>query len=118
MHRLTILAIAFALGVTACSGSSKTSDTVTIYSGRSEELVGPLIERFEAESGVEVSVPYGDSAELAATILEEGDRSPASVFLAQDPASLGSVALAGLFTVLPPETLSMVAERFSDVDGH
>ncbi len=117
MHRLTILVIAFAVWATGCSGSSDSSDALTVYSGRSEELVAPLIEQFELESGIEVSVRYGDSAELAATILEEGDRSPASVFLAQDPASLGSIALAGLFAELPSDTLSMVPERFSDPGG-
>ena len=117
MRRLTVLAIAFAVAATGCSGSSDSADTVTVYSGRAEELVGPLIEQFEAASGIEVSVRYGDSAELAATILEEGERSPASVFLAQDPASLGSIALAGLFTELPPATLDLVPGRFSDVDG-
>ena len=118
MHRLTILVIAFAFGVAACSGSPESSDTVTVYSGRSEELIAPLIEQYEEQSGIDVSVRYGDSAELAATILEEGDRSPASVFLAQDPASLGAVALANLFTELPQELLSSVPERFSDRDGH
>jgi iron(III) transport system substrate-binding protein len=117
VHRFTILVIAFAVGAAACTGSSGSSDSVTIYSGRSEELVAPLIEQFKAESGIRVSVRYGDSAELAATILEEGDRSPASVFLAQDPASLGSVALAGLFTELPRQLLGKVPERFSDREG-
>lgn len=117
MHRLTILVIAFAVWATGCSGSSDSSYALTVYSGRSEELVAPLIEQFELESGIQVSVRYGDSAELAATILEEGDRSPASVFLAQDPASLGSIALAGLFAELPSDTLSMVPERFSDPGG-
>jgi len=117
VYRLTILMIAFAVVATGCSGSSDSSNAVTVYSGRSEELVGPLIERFEAESGIDVSVRYGDSAELAATLLEEAERSPASVFLAQDPASLGSIALAGLFSQLPSDTLNMVPERFSDVDG-
>ncbi|MGB5379369.1 MAG: iron ABC transporter substrate-binding protein [Acidimicrobiia bacterium] len=117
MHRLTILVIAFAVWATGCSGSPDSSDALTVYSGRSEELVAPLIEQFELESGIEASVRYGDSAELAATILEEGDLSPASVFLAQDPASLGSIALAGLFAELPSDTLSMVPERFSDPGG-
>lgn len=117
MHRPTILVIAFAVWATGCSGSPDSSDVLTVYSGRSEELVAPLIEQFELESGIEVSVRYGDSAELAATILEEGDRSPASVFLAQDPASLGSIALAGLFVELLSDTLSMVPERFSDPGG-
>ena len=117
MHQLTILLLACAIGAAACTGSSGTSDAITVYSGRSEELIGPLIERFEDESGISVSVRYGDSAELTATILEEADRSPASVFLAQDPASLGTVALADLFAALPTKLLEQVPAQYSDQGG-
>ncbi|HJS69203.1 MAG TPA: extracellular solute-binding protein, partial [Gaiellaceae bacterium] len=74
--------------------------TVVVYSGREEELVAPLFEQFEEESGVEVQVRYGDSAELAATIAEEGDNSPADVYFAQDPGALGAVEQAGLLAEL------------------
>lgn len=88
-----------------------------MYSGRQEELVGDLFDDFEEATGITVEVRYGDSAELAATIAEEGDNSPADVFFAQDAGSLGSVALAGLLTELPEETLGNVDERFRDPDG-
>ncbi len=112
-----LFAVCLALIAAACTPNSSDEQNLTVYSGRSEELIGPLIEQFEEESGIEVSVRYGDSAELAATILEEGDRSPASVFLAQDPASLGSVALAGLFSSLPEDLLDQVPATYSDRDG-
>jgi iron(III) transport system substrate-binding protein len=48
------------------------AQSLTIYSGRSEELVGPIIERFSEATGVRVRVRYGGTSELAATILEEG----------------------------------------------
>lgn len=89
---------------------------MTVYSGRSEDLVQPLMDRFSEESGIDVSVRYAGSADLAATILEEGDSSPADVFFAQDPASLGTIALAGLFTELPSSVADMVPARFSDTD--
>jgi iron(III) transport system substrate-binding protein len=60
-------------------------------------------------------VRYGDSAELAATIAEEGDNSPADVFFAQDPGSLGSVE--DRLGELSDEVLDRVDERFRDENG-
>lgn len=115
MRKLVIIALAATLVAAACSSGS--DRTLTIYSGRSEELVQPLIDRFEEESGIDVTVRYADSSDLAATILEEGDGSPADAFFAQDPASLGTVALAGLFTELEDDVLGLVPGAFSDTDG-
>ncbi len=110
---LVVIAVVLTSVLTAC-GSDR--DTLTVYSGRSEELIQPLIDRFVAESTVDVEVRYGDSAELAATLIAEGDNSPADVFLAQDPASLGAVARANLFTQLDAALTDQVAARFSDSD--
>ena len=102
----------------ACGGTDDVaSDTITVYSGRSEELVAPLIERFEEATGISVAVRYAGSAELAATILEEGINSPADVFFAQDPASLGAVALGGYFQTLDNALLDQVDAGFSDDEG-
>ncbi len=114
MRRFGLIALIVALAVSACSTDS---DTLTVYSGRSEELIGPLIQQFEEESGIDVAVRYGGSTEIAATLLEEGDRSPADVVFTQDPASIGAVALEGMLDRLPDDLLSRVPERFSDTDG-
>jgi iron(III) transport system substrate-binding protein len=115
--RLSILLTALALLATACGGGDEDAGSLTVYSGRSEELVAPLIEQFEDATGISVAVRYGDSTELAATIIEEGANSPADVFFAQDPASLGAVAISGLFTRLDDGTLELVDSRFSDAGG-
>jgi iron(III) transport system substrate-binding protein len=101
----------------ACGGDDEDAGTgaITVYSGREEELVAPLFERFTEETGIEVDVRYGDSAELAATMAEEGDNSPADVFFAQDPGSLGSIE--GQLAELPEGILGRVDERFRDGDG-
>jgi iron(III) transport system substrate-binding protein len=105
----------------SASASAATSQaptgTLTIYAGRSEELVGPLIERFQAANDVEVKVEYAGTTDLAATILEEGDASPADVFFAQDAGALGAVAAEGRLADLPAETLARVDERFVSDDG-
>ncbi|HEX5691647.1 MAG TPA: iron ABC transporter substrate-binding protein, partial [Roseiflexaceae bacterium] len=91
--------------------------TLVVYSGRSEALVAPLIAQFAEATGIKVDVRYGSTAEIAATLLEEGDRSPADVFFAQDPGGLGAVAEAGLFATLPDDLLAQSPERFRSPDG-
>jgi iron(III) transport system substrate-binding protein len=92
-------------------------EPLTVYSGRSESLVGPVIESFTEATGIEVQVKYADTAELAAILLEEGDRSPADIYFAQDAGALGAVADAGLLAPLPDDLLDLVPAVFSDVDG-
>jgi iron(III) transport system substrate-binding protein len=79
---------------------------LVVYSGRSEALVRPIIEQFQRATGVKVTVKYGGTAQIAATILEEGRNSPADVFFAQDPGGLGAVA--PLFASLPETLLNGV----------
>jgi len=117
MHRIVALGLLVVLTTAACATTRGDADSITLYSGRSEDLVQPLIDQFIESTGIEVAVKYAGSADLAATITEEGDNSPADVFFAQDPASLGTVALAGLFEELPSDVLSAVPSRFSDSAG-
>jgi iron(III) transport system substrate-binding protein len=77
-------------------------------------LVGDLYEQFEHDTGIDVEVRYGDSAELAATISEEGNNSPADVFFSQDAGALGAVAERDLLTKLPPAVANRVEARFRD----
>jgi iron(III) transport system substrate-binding protein len=110
--------LAFAAAACGGNGDSGSDGTLTVYSGREEELVKPLFDRFEEETGINVEVRYGDSAELAATIAEEGGNTRADVFFAQDPGSLGAVETAGRLANLPDSILNRVDSRFRDPDRH
>lgn len=88
-----------------------------LYSGRNEDLVGPLIERAQSELGVEIGVRYGSSAGQAAAILEEGDSSPADLFYSQDAGSIGALQKAGQLADLPQSVLDLVDPRFRSPDG-
>ncbi len=124
MVSYAILAVMLALGAScaqgvADDGQQPTSEgeeadrdpgELVIYSGRSESLVGPIIDQFEKATGVVVSVKYGSTGEIAATLVEEGENTPADVFFAQDPAGLGAVAAAGILAVLDDSILERVPD--------
>ena len=100
------------LSLSADHGQQQRGQTLTVYSGREETLVKPLFERFTRLTGIRLRVRYGDSAELAATIAEEGGNTRADVFFAQDAGALGAIASEGRLKVLPERTLRRVARRF------
>lgn len=117
---------ALSLLVTGCASPAATAPStpqaeadgqLTLYSGRDESLIQPLIDRFEAQSGVAVEVRYGNTAELAALLLEEGDQTPAQVFLSQDAGALGALSGAGSFARLPESITGSVRAGFTSTDG-
>ena len=91
--------------------------SLTVYSGRSQSLVQPLLEAFGDQTGIAIRVKYAGSASTAATLLEEGDNTPADVVFLQDPGSLGSLAAEGMLAELPQATLEKVDARLRDPNG-
>lgn len=88
-----------------------------MYCGRNEELIGALVPQVEAATGLTLDVRYGNTAELAAQILEEGDNTPAGLYFGQDAGSLGALAKEGRLAVIPQETLDLVDARFRSPEG-
>ncbi|MEM8599783.1 MAG: extracellular solute-binding protein [Bacteroidota bacterium] len=88
---------------------------LVIYSGRSQSLIEPIVERFTADTGIDVETRFGGTAEMAAALAEEGAQSPADLFWAQDAGGLGSIA--DLLAALPDSLLAMVPERYQSDDG-
>lgn len=123
--RLLVLAVAAVVLPSACSESSSDAtplalrgQTITIYSGRNETLMAPLFEQFTTATGINVKVRYGDSGELAALIMTEGNKSPADVYFSQDAGALGAVQDAALFTTLPAEITALIEPSFQSTSGN
>lgn len=111
MNKIILTGFGLAFGL----ASAATAQTVTVYSGRGEALVGPLVAQFEAETGIDAEVRYGGTAELAALLQEEGAGTPADVFWAQDAGALG--ALSPQFTEQPAATGEAVLDVFRSANG-
>lgn len=112
--RLTALLIVLLVISPAADAAAQ---SLTIYSGRSKALVEPLIKKFEAEHGIRMNVRYGGSTQLAVALLEEGRRTPADVFWAQDAGALGAVHRNGMFETLPSDLLSLLPEQLHNSEG-
>jgi iron(III) transport system substrate-binding protein len=123
MNRRTFVkyagATALSLAGIGCLGGDENIriKELTIYSGRGEDLVSPLFERFQEDTGIELKVRYGKTAELAATILEEGSNSPADLFFAQDAGALGALSKEGRLIRISDTLLQNVESRFRSPKG-
>lgn len=111
------LSLGLILSASPVSLAQEDHGPLTIYSGRSESLAGPVLGSFTEATGIDVEVKYADTAELAAILLEEGSRSPADIFFAQDSGALGAVAAAGLLEPLSQEVLGRVPAALRDPEG-
>lgn len=104
------------LGAGSLGACASDGDGLTIYSGRDEALVGPLLDRFSEESGIDIDVRYGDSADLALLIAEEGENSPADLFFSQSPGAMEFLAGQDLLEEIPADDVETVDARFVDQD--
>lgn len=111
MFRILISILLVGGSAAFAQGKSASKGEVVVYSGRNEKLVGPVLKKFEAATGIKVKVRYGETPGLAALILEEGKRSPADVYIAQDAGALGLLEKEKRLKPLPPELLKKVARE-------
>jgi iron(III) transport system substrate-binding protein len=119
---LTVAALAAAGCGGDAAGGEADGDAVdeaklVIYSGRQEALVQPVVDDFQVETGIEVSVRYGNTAQLAAQIIEEGERTKADVYFSQDGGALGALTKHGMLAELPAEVLDLVDPSYRADDG-
>ena len=99
----------------ACAGSN--GREVTVYSGRTENLIGPALEAFACETGTDVAVRWGNSTDLALLLAEEGDRTSADVFLSRSPGPVGFLEADALLGSVDAEVLDLVGPESRSKSG-
>ncbi len=111
-----LIAVVFLSGGVGISADAA-SKTLTIYSGREEKIMSPLIQKAKKDLGINIEVRYGDSTELAIALIEEGKNSRADVFYAQDAGSLGAIAKENRTLPIPDQLLNKVDQQFRSPTG-
>lgn len=105
------------LGVLATGSCGESQDAITGYSDRTENLIGPILADFSEATSIEVEVRYGQSADLALLIDEEGDRSPADVFISQSPGAIRYLAERGRLRPMPDNVLALLPPGLRNAGG-
>ena len=107
-------------GKQSSSSESVKQDTkLIVYSGRKKSLVGPLFDKFEETTGIDLQIKYGKTSPLAAAILEESAANMirADIFFAQDAGGLGLLSQHKLLKELPESVLKNIPKAFRAQDG-
>ena len=110
--RALLLAVAVLAVPALSTGCASDENSITVYSGRSENLVGPILAQFTEATGIDVDVRYGNSADLALQLETEGDNTPADVFISQSPGAMGFVAEKGMLAKVPADVANLVQPKF------
>ncbi|WP_455244733.1 extracellular solute-binding protein [Petrachloros mirabilis] len=76
------------------------ADRITIYSGRSERLIKPVLDDFTAKTGIQVDLLSSGTTELLNRLKTEGDRTVADAFITNDAGSLELARANGLLRPL------------------
>ncbi len=88
------------------------SPDLVIYNAQHEELLDEIVPLFEEESGLDVELRSGKDLEMANQIVEEGEDSPADVFLTENSPAMSIVDNAGLFAELPADATAPIPEQY------
>ena len=115
----TIASLGVVTALAAC-GDSAASDAqkLTVYSAQHESLVRAMVEGFTEETGIELEFRDANDSELANQIVQEGDASPADVFLTENSPAIDVVDKAGLLAPAGEETLGQVGEQYRPESGN
>ena len=118
LRTLPLLLVAL---LTACDKPAPTQSptTLSIYSARNEQLIGPLLKRYEAETGVKTQLVTASAGPLLEKLKAEAATTPADLLLTVDAGNLWQAADAGLLQALNDEQLNAaIPEHLRDPQGH
>lgn len=97
--------------------ASVASDSLVIYSGRSDKFVKPVIAEFTKKTGIKVTLHSGKSTALLNKLRIEGERTEADLFLSNDAGNLQRGSDWGLFRAIDSTLLAPIDKAYRAADG-
>ncbi|MCF7531219.1 iron ABC transporter substrate-binding protein [Pseudomonas petrae] len=114
---LTKFLISIAISGIGLAFAADNTDGIVVYNAQHETLTKAWVDGFTKDTGIKVTLRNGDDSELGNQIVQEGDKSPADVFLTENSPSMVLVDNAGLFAPITPSTLTQVDSAYRPAHG-
>jgi iron(III) transport system substrate-binding protein len=93
-------------------------DRLVVYSGRAERLIKPLLDSFQAKTGIQVDLLSSGTTEVINRLQAEGARTPADLLITNDAGSLERVRELGLLRPpTAPDVAAPIPDRFRAADN-
>ena len=108
-----VVGTALVVLASACGFGSGSGTELTVYSAQHEDLVKVMLDGFAKQTGIDVRLRSGSDFELGNQLVQEGDASPADVFLTENSPAMTLVASKGLFAPLDAGTLAQVPAQYA-----
>jgi iron(III) transport system substrate-binding protein len=112
-----LLALTLITTFAAAGCGNDDGPSIVVYNAQHEQLIEELASGFTKETGIEVELRNGSDLELAAQLAQEGDASPADVFLTENSPAMSQVEREGLFAKLPESALAPIPEQYRPASG-
>ncbi len=91
---------------------------VNVYSARHYGAVEEVMERFTAETGIEVLISQGSTQSIVERILAEGEQTPADAVITIDGGSIDLLAREGVLATVESDIITdAIPETLRDPDG-
>ena len=117
MKRLSAALVLVLVGALGAACSDDDEPKLVIYNAQHEPLLAELAPAFTEETGIEVELRNGKDLELSNQLVQEGDASPADVFLTENSPAMAQVEAAGLFERLPEDLVAPIPAVYRPTTG-
>lgn len=92
---------------------------VNIYSARKEDLIKPLLQKFEEQTNIKVNLVTGKADALLERLISEGKNSPADLLITTDAGRLYRAQQAKTLQAVNSETLNnAIPEQYREPQGY
>jgi iron(III) transport system substrate-binding protein len=117
MRNLSRIFLGLALGIAAAVPVAAQDDGIVVYTSQHAALTQAWADAFTEVTGVPVTIRKGTDILMANQIVQEGENSPADVFLTENSPAMVMVERAGLFAPVAAETLAAIPQEFRPASG-